>query len=113
MQSGLGVVAGSPVLAALRREGVDGAVETLARATSNGQVAAAVLHVVQRENSLTRSFGKAESKDAMFLLGSVSKPISVAALMTLFDRGGFKLADRVKKSMWKVSAGTRRSTTRL
>jgi CubicO group peptidase (beta-lactamase class C family) len=69
----------------------------LARATREGQVAAAVLHVVQQENSFTRSFGKAASTDAMFLLGSISKPISVTALMTLFERGEFNLDDPVKK----------------
>jgi CubicO group peptidase (beta-lactamase class C family) len=96
MQTGLAVGLGTPLFAALRREGVDEAVETLARATGKGQVAAAVLHVVQRENSFTRSFGKA-NQDAMFLLGSISKPISMTALMTLFDRGEFKLNDSVRK----------------
>ena len=42
---------------------MDEAVEALARATREGQVAAAVLHVVQRETSFTRSFGKAQSDD--------------------------------------------------
>ena len=32
----------------------------------------------------TRHFGKAASGDAMFLLGSISKPINVTAVMTLF-----------------------------
>src|SRR5436190_24096879 len=32
-----------------------------------------------------------------FLLGSISKPISVTALMTLFDRGECKLSDPLKK----------------
>jgi CubicO group peptidase (beta-lactamase class C family) len=85
------------VFAALRRERMDEAVEILAQATGKGQVAAAVLHVVQRENSFTRSFGKAASADAMFLLGSISKPISMTALMTLFDRGELKLDDLVKR----------------
>jgi CubicO group peptidase (beta-lactamase class C family) len=76
---------------------MDEAVETLARATREGQVAAAVLHVVQGENIFTRSFGKATNADAMFLLGSISKPISVTALMTLFERGEFKLDDPVRK----------------
>ena len=44
-----------------------------------------------------RSFGKARHEDAMFLLGSISKPITVTALMTLFDRGEFKLGDPLKK----------------
>jgi CubicO group peptidase (beta-lactamase class C family) len=96
IQSGVAIGLGTPVLAALRRERMDEAVEILTRATAEGQVAAAVLHVVQREKWFTRSFGKAND-EAMFLLGSISKPISVTALMTLFDRGEFKLEDRVKK----------------
>src|SRR6185436_3271425 len=55
------------------------------------------LHVVQKDESFTRHFGKAASGDAMFLLGSISKPINVTAVMTLFDQGKFKLEDRVKK----------------
>src|ERR1043165_3204309 len=97
MKSALVVGLSTPVLAALRRERMDEAVEILTRSTREGQVAAAVLHVVQREKSFTRSFGKARSGDAMFLLGSISKPISVAALMTLFDRGEFKLSDLVQR----------------
>src|SRR5438093_4827374 len=97
----------APAVAALRRERLDEAVEALARATREGQVAAAVLHVVQRETSFTRSFGKARSDDAMFLLGSISKPISVTALMTLFDRGEFKLGDPLKKFIPQF-AGDRR-----
>ncbi len=67
------------------------------RATAAKQVEAAVLHVVQGDESLTRHFGKAASGDAMFLLGSISKPINVTAVMTLFDQGKFQLDDRVKK----------------
>jgi CubicO group peptidase (beta-lactamase class C family) len=56
-----------------------------------------VLHVDQREKSFTRAFGKATNAEAMFLLGSISKPICMTALMTLFDRAEFRLADPVKK----------------
>src|SRR4026208_2173716 len=89
---------------------MDEAVEILTRATGEGQVAAAVLHVVQRENSFTRSFGKA-NEDAMFLLGSISKPISVTALMTLFDRGEFKLSDPLKKFIPGFAGGDRDKAT--
>ena len=41
--------------------------------------------------------GKAPSGDAMFLLGSITKPICVTALMTLFDRGDFALDDPLRK----------------
>ncbi|HEX5443487.1 MAG TPA: serine hydrolase domain-containing protein, partial [Pirellulales bacterium] len=64
---------------------------------ASGQIEAAVLHVVQGDEAYTRHFGRAASGDAMFLLGSVSKPINVAAVMTLFDDGKFQLDDRVKK----------------
>jgi CubicO group peptidase (beta-lactamase class C family) len=86
----------SPLLAALRRQRWAEAADVLERATAAGQVDAAVLHVAQRDDSLTRHFGKAASDDAMFLLGSISKPINVAAVMTLFDQGKFRLDDRVQ-----------------
>ena len=84
-------------MAALRQVRLTEAADVLARATAGGQVTAAVLHVVQRESTFTRSFGKAPSERAMFLLGSISKPICMTALMTLFDRGDFKLDDRLQK----------------
>jgi CubicO group peptidase (beta-lactamase class C family) len=87
----------SPLFAALYGERWDDAAEVLERATLAKQVNTAVLHVVQKDESFTRPFGKAASADAMFLLGSISKPINVTAVMTLFDRGEFQLEDRVKK----------------
>jgi CubicO group peptidase (beta-lactamase class C family) len=97
MQGSVAAVLGASALAALKRERVDDAVGILARAVEAGQVSAAVLHVVQWDTSVTRRFGKAANGDAMFLLGSISKPVCVTALMTLFDRGEFKLDDPVKK----------------
>jgi len=97
IQTGLAIGLGSRVFAKMKQERLDQAVEILSKATRETQVASAVLHVIQRENSFTRSFGKAQSDNAMFLLGSISKPINVTALMTLFDRGEFKLTDPLKK----------------
>jgi CubicO group peptidase (beta-lactamase class C family) len=85
------------LFAALRQERWDDATKVLERAAADRQVQAAVLHVVHRGESFTRHFGKAASDDAMFLLGSISKPINVTAVMTLFDQGKFQLQDRVKK----------------
>jgi CubicO group peptidase (beta-lactamase class C family) len=87
----------SPLFAALRGERWDEAAELLQRATATKQVDAAVLHIVQRDASFTRHFGKAPSADAMFLLGSISKPINVTAVMTVFDQGKLQLDDRVKR----------------
>ncbi|HWG42475.1 MAG TPA: serine hydrolase domain-containing protein [Gemmataceae bacterium] len=93
----LAVATASPLSAALRGQRWDDAAKVLERATAAKQVDAAVLHIVQRDESFTRHFGKASSDDAMFLLGSISKPINVTAVMTLFDQGKFQLQDRVKK----------------
>jgi CubicO group peptidase (beta-lactamase class C family) len=111
IQSGMAVCLGTPLIAALRQERLDEAGEILARSTAEGEVAAAVLHVVQREITFTRSFGKARNEDAMFLLGSISKPIAVTALMTLFDRGEFKLADPLKKFIPRFTGGDRDQVT--
>ncbi len=101
----------SPLFAALRRERWDDAALVLERATADKQVDAAVLHVVQKGESFTRSFGKAGSDDTMFLLGSISKPINVTAVMTLFDRGKFRLDDRVKKFLPAFTGGGRDEVT--
>jgi CubicO group peptidase (beta-lactamase class C family) len=93
----LTLASASPSLAALRGGRWDDAADVLERATAAKQVHAAVLHVVRGNESFTRHFGKAASGDAMFLLGSISKPINVAAVMTLFDQGKFRLDDRVKR----------------
>jgi CubicO group peptidase (beta-lactamase class C family) len=97
IQSGLAAGIATNIQASLRKEGLDQAFTVLNRATKEGEVSAAVLHVVQRDTVFTRAFGKARNEDAMFLLGSISKPICVTALMTLFDRGEFKLDDRLQK----------------
>lgn len=103
----LAVANGPRLFAALRDGRWDDAAEVLRRATAAKQVDAAVLHVAQRGEPFTCHFGKAASADAMFLLGSVSKPINVAALMTLFDRGKFRLEDRVKKFLPAFTGGGR------
>ncbi len=111
IQCGLTATLATPVLAALRHERLDDAADVLARATASGQVAAAVLHVSQQQTSFTRAFGKAQTQNAMFLLGSISKPITVTALMTLFDKGEFKLDDPLTKFIPKFSGEGRDSVT--
>ena len=98
---------GTQLLAALRQERLDEAGEVLAKATGSWQVESAVMHVTQREATFTRHFGKAKSDDAMFLLGSISKPICITALMTLFDQQKFGLDDPVKKFIPKFMGETR------
>lgn len=88
---------GDIALADLREDGIDAACEVLAGAVAARQVSSAVLHVRQRDRSFSRVFGAAASDRAMFLLGSISKPIATTALMTLYDRGEFRLDDPLRK----------------
>ncbi len=73
------------------------AADILTDATASGQVCGAVLQVRCQATRFTRAFGEAKSVDVTFLLGSISKPIVIAALMTLYDEGFFALEDPVQK----------------
>lgn len=99
--------------AAIAQAELDGAAMILQSAVDSRQVESATLGVVHRGKEFHRWFGKAESTDAMFLLGSISKPICVTALMTLFDEGEFQLDDPLKKFLPKFTgAGRERITIR-
>ena len=77
----------------------EAAARVLERAVDEKIVAGAALHIRRGApgQSHTRSFhfGTARSPNAMFLLGSISKPLCMTAVMTLHDRGEFQLDDRV------------------
>ena len=97
LHCGCAALLGTPVFAAVRQEQVETAADTLARAVADGQVSAAVLYVAQRDEVFSRAYGLAKRPNAVFLLASISKPICITALMTLFDRGEFQLDDPLKK----------------
>ena len=79
----------------------------------SGQVAAATLFIQQGKDTLEKSFGTSKSIEEMFLLGSISKPISVAALMTLYDKRKFQLDDPAKKFLPEFTGeGRERITVR-
>ena len=100
----------SPLLSALKQERVDDAIGVLDKSVASGQITSAVLHVTQRKTSVTRCFGPA-TENSMFLLGSISKPICVTALMTLFDQNKFQLDDPVKKFIPQFTGGGRDRVT--
>ncbi|MGE3776345.1 MAG: serine hydrolase domain-containing protein [Pirellulaceae bacterium] len=94
---GLALSVGTPLYAALRQGKLDQAAEVLAQATASRSVDSAVLHVRQGDTVFNRAFGQAADENAMFLLGSISKPINMTAVMTLYDQGAFQLDDPVRK----------------
>ena len=70
----------------------------------------AVLHV-QRGNEMTQQiFGQAQP-GSMFLLGSISKPLTAAAVMVLVDRGELKLSDHAVKFLPEFNEGARKDIT--
>ena len=98
LQCGLGTAWAAPLIALVqRRDKLDDAADVLRRAVEAGQVKAAALFVRHRRDEFVRSFGAARSPDALFLLGSISKPMTVTALMTLYDLSKFRLEDPVRK----------------
>ena len=111
LQSGLAASLGTSLLATVRQDKLDAAAELLAKAAAAGQVQAAALHVRRGTNIFARSFGASRSADDMFLLASISKPMSVAALMTLCDQGKFRLDDAVRKFIPEFSGEARDKIT--
>ncbi|MEO2014715.1 MAG: serine hydrolase domain-containing protein [Fuerstiella sp.] len=97
LQTGLGLAFGTPVLAALQKNRWNAAAEVLTAAADSGQVHAAAIHVQQGDNIFAKAFGAARTTDAIFLLASISKPITIAAIMTLYEQGEFRLDDAVQK----------------
>jgi CubicO group peptidase (beta-lactamase class C family) len=87
------------------------AADVLAQAVDAGQVHAAALSVQRGEQLFARHFGLAQSSEAIFLLASISKPMSVAALMSLHDQNAFNLDDRVQKFLPESSGDLRERIT--
>ena len=84
-------------MAAVEERRFDSAAAVLADGVAERKISAATICVRQRGEEFAQAFGAAKSIDAIFLLASISKPISAAALMTLFDTGGFRLDDKVAR----------------
>lgn len=90
---------------ALRQNKVDEAVRLIQAKTESGDLRAAVLHVRQGKETVSRAFGAAKSPDAVFLLASIAKPMTASAVMLLVDRGHVALADPVRKHIPELRSG--------
>lgn len=76
----------------------------------NGTLHSAVLHVRRGDDVAMQAFGRADA-GSMFLLGSITKPLTAAAVMILADRGELKLSDPAVKHLPEFSEGARRDIT--
>ena len=79
--------------------------EAVALIESSG-VRAAALEVTRGDFRFARGFGAAQP-DTVFLLASISKPITATAVMRLADRGSLSLSDPVHKFIPEFTGGER------
>jgi len=95
----------------LRKQRLDEAAQLIQRATDSGEVRAAVVDVQQGRLRFARAFGAARGADTVFLLASISKPMTATGVMLLADRGELALADPVRKFIPEFSGGERDEVT--
>lgn len=76
---------------------LDEAVKVMDGWIADGRVQGASILVTQGARKYARNFGTAKGPEPVFLLASITKPITAAAVMTLVDAGQLSLDDRVAK----------------
>ena len=107
LQTAIGLTMTSPISAADEDHKSDAVSTVLTEAVDNGSLRAAAVHVRQGDQTFARSFGTAESIDSIFLLASISKPICVAAIMTLYDKGKFSLDEPANRYLPELRGPSR------
>src|SRR3954454_12986852 len=95
------------VALALRQQKLEAAAALIQDKVSSGFLSAAVLRVQSGESVFVRPFGQAPNPDAVFLLASITKPMTATAVMILSDRGEVKLSDPVYKFIPEFRGGDR------
>ncbi|MCA9052884.1 MAG: beta-lactamase family protein [Planctomycetaceae bacterium] len=103
---------GWPVLVnAVERGRFQAAAEVLEAAVGSGQVRTASICVHQGSDGITQAFGVGARSDDPYLLGSITKPICMTALMTLYDRGLLRLDDPAQKHLPEFTGNDRERVT--
>jgi CubicO group peptidase (beta-lactamase class C family) len=82
----------------------------LDQAVSAGQLQAAVLHVHARQAVYRRAFGRARTQ-SVFLLASITKPMTAAAVMSLVQAGKLSLDDPAQKYVPELAGEERARIT--
>ncbi|MBL8175639.1 MAG: beta-lactamase family protein [Bryobacterales bacterium] len=97
--------------AALQRGQIDAAIARIQAATANNHVSAAALFVEQGATRIAKGFGQARTENEVFLLASITKPMTAAGLMKLTERRQIKLDDPVVKYIPEFTGGDRSLVT--
>lgn len=87
------------------------AIHLIEAACQTGGISTAALLVQKRDFALIRSFGKGGHRRAVFLLASISKPLTATGVMVLVDRGELSLSDPVRKFLPEFTGGEREFVT--
>ena len=82
----------------------------LEQAVQSGQVRAATMVARQGNQRFERAWGTADI-DSSFLLGSITKPMALAAVMHLFDQNKFSLDEPASKYLPEFKGDKRETIT--
>ena len=93
--------------AAVSNERFSKAERILTKAANEGAIRSAAMLVRVGDDEQRASFGDAKDADAIFLLASITKPMCIASMLTLLDRGEFQLDDPVAKFLPEFRGGDR------
>ena len=83
----------------------------LDKAVADNTIRAASVFLRVGDEIFEKQFGTAQSNRSAFLLGSITKPMAIAAVMTLYDRGVFDLDDPVVKYLPEFQGERRNQVT--
>jgi len=108
---GIAAAGASRLGAAPRTAKLEEAAELMRQAADSDKVRAATLYVEQDDFTFARAFGKAGTPDTIFLIASITKPMTATGVMVLADRGELSLADPVKRFIPEFSTGARSGIT--
>lgn len=99
------------VALAVKRDRLQQAVRTMDEVTHRGGVGAACLYVRQGTFITRHCCGQAKSLDTVFLLASITKPMTATGVMVLVDRRMISLSDPVRKHVPEFRGGDRELVT--
>jgi CubicO group peptidase (beta-lactamase class C family) len=92
---------------AIQKQRWDEAVRLIDAQTASGALRAACLYVRQGGSEIKKSFGQARDPDAVFLMASITKPMTCTAVMTLVEKKQVSLEDPVRKYIPEFSGSDR------
>jgi CubicO group peptidase (beta-lactamase class C family) len=101
----------SGISLALRKQKVDEAAKLIQSKIDSGEVRAASLHVRGGKDVFAQDFGAAKAGRAVFLIASITKPMTATAVMLLADRGALSVSDPVRKYIPEFQGGEKDKIT--